>query len=119
MSGIDPLVALSARVAAAEAAMLDAALDLGVSADELQSHIRTGDVLPAKILAPQGGQDLIEIAGLRVTAELPPGLLPGETILLQVTGFSGPQMYVRNLGAPNPANPVPVNGVVLTAEPQA
>jgi hypothetical protein len=116
MSGIDPPAALAAaRVAAAEASMIEAALNLGVSAEQLRSQIRAGDVLPAKILAPVGGQDLIEIAGRPVVAQLPPGLNPGQTILLQVTGFAGTQMFVRNLGAPDAANPMPLNDVVLTA----
>jgi hypothetical protein len=109
MSATDPLAAaISARVAAAEAAMLDAAITIGVSAEVLQAQISTGDVLAATILPPQNGQDLIEILGQRVAAQLPPGVYPGETLLLQVTGFSGTQIYVRNLGAPDPGNPVPV-----------
>lgn len=113
MSGLDPLAAISARVAAAEAAMLEAAINLGVSTEILQSQVSVGDILAAKILPPQNGQDLIEIVGQRVAAQLPPGLHPGETILLQVTGFSGTQIYVQNLGTPDPRNPLPVSDVVL------
>ena len=115
MSGTDPLAAMSARVAAAQAAMLDAAIDLGVSAGVLQAQIATGDILSAKILAPQNGQDLIEILGQRVAAQLPPGVHPGETLLLQVTGFGAQQIFVRNLGTPDPRNPLPVNDAVLPA----
>lgn len=115
MSGTDPLAAISARVAAAEAAMLEAAINLGVSAELLQSQISIGDVLAAKILPPQNGQDLIEILGQQVAAQLPPGVNPGETLLLQVTGFAGTQIYVRNLGAPDPRNPIPVTQAVLQA----
>ena len=106
---------MSARVAAAEAAMLEAAINLGVSADVLQTQISVGDILAAKILPPQNGQDLIEMLGLRVAAQLPPGIHPGETLLLQVTGFAGTQIYVRNLGTPDPRNPLPVNDAVLKA----
>lgn len=122
MSGIDPLAAITARVAAAEAAMLDAAINLGVSAEVVQAQISTGDILAARILPPQNGQDVIEILGQRVTAQLPPGVHPGETLLLQVTGFSGAQIFVRNLGTPDPRNPLPVSNIVLiepeSAEPQ-
>ncbi len=114
MSGTDPLAAISARVvAAAEAAMLDAAINLGVSADVLETQISLGDVLPAQVLPPQNGQDYVQLLGLRVAAQLPPAVYPGETLLLQVTGFSGTQIFVRNLGAPDPANPVAVNDAVL------
>lgn len=120
MSGIDPLLALmSARVAAAEAAMLEAAINLGVSTEELQAQIGIGDILAAKVLPPQGGQDLIEILGQPVVAQLPPGVHPGETLLLQVSGFAGTQIYVRNLGTPDPANPLPVVETVLKAPPPA
>ena len=78
--------------------MLEAAINLGITADALQAQITIGDVIAAKILPPQGGQDLIEILGQPVVAQLPPGVHPGETLLLQVTGFSGTQIYVRNLG---------------------
>jgi len=106
---------MSARVAAAEAAMLEAAINLGVSAEVLQTQISVGDILAAKILPPQNGQDLVEMLGLRVAAQLPPGVHPGETLLLQVTGFAGTQIYVRNLGVPDPRNPLPVNDAVLKA----
>jgi hypothetical protein len=98
VSGIDPLAGLVARVAAAEAAMLEAAINLGATADALQAQITAGDVLAAKVLPPQGGRDLIEILGQPVVAQLPPGVRPGETLLLQVTGFGGTQIFVRNLG---------------------
>lgn len=115
MSGLDPLAAITARIAAAEAAMLEAAINLGISADVLQAQISTGDILAAKILPPQNGQDLIELLGQRVSAQLPPGVHPGETLLLQVTGFAGTQMYVRNLGTPDPRNPLPVTDIVLAS----
>lgn len=115
MSGTDPLAAMSIRVAAAEAAMLEAAINLGVTAEVLQAQIGVGDILAATILPPQNGQDLIEILGQRVAAQLPPGVHPGETLLLQVTAFAGTQIFVRNLGMPDPRNPLPVNDVVFKA----
>lgn len=113
MAGIDPLAALTARVAAAQAAMADAAINLGATAEILQAQISVGDVLPAQILPPQNGQDSILIAGQQVTAQLPPGVYPGETLLLQVTGFAGTQIFVRNLGTPDPENPLAVNDAVI------
>lgn len=104
--------------------MLEAAINLGITADALQAQITVGDVLAAKILPPQGGQDLIEIIGQPVVAQLPPGVHPGETLLLQVTGFSGTQIYVRNLGvaenepAQNPP-PQPVQQEQPVSPPRA
>jgi len=87
--------------------MLEAAIDLGASADALRSRIANGDVLTATVLPPQGGQDLVEILGYRVSADLPPQVRPGETLLLQVTGFSGTQILVRNLGTADAQNQPP------------
>jgi Flagellar hook-length control protein FliK len=115
VSAADPLAAITARVVAAEAAMLEAAINLGAAAELLEAQINVGDVLAAKILPPQQGQDLIEILGRRVAAQLPPGIHPGETLLLEVTGFSATQVFVRNLGTPDPQNPVPVKDVLLSA----
>lgn len=102
--------------------MLEAAINLGVSAEVLQAQISTGDILAATILPPQNGQDLIRILGQTVAAQLPPGIHPGDTVLLQVTGLSGTQIFVRNLGTPDPSNPLPITDVVLTppeSEPSA
>ncbi len=104
-------------IAAADAALADVALNLGVSADILQAQLSTGDLLPALILAPQNGQDQIQILGQRVVAQLPADLHPGETVVLQVTGFNGNQILVRNLGLLDPANPAAFATVELPGEP--
>ncbi len=83
-----------------------------------------GDVLEAMVLAPQNGQDLIQILGRQVAAQLPPGIHPGEVLLLQVTGFSNTQIFVQNLGPYDGQNPPaallpdPSASVVLTAATQ-
>ena len=105
MSSVDPLAVLAAVTQAAGA---DVALDLGAIAQVLQAQLELGDILQATVLPPQGGQDLIEIVGQTVVAQLPPDVRPGDTLLLQVTGFSGNQIVVRNLGIEDPQNPVPV-----------
>ncbi len=109
MAATDPLAAMTARIAAAEAAMVEAAINLGAAAEILLAQIGVGDILAAKILPPQNGQDLIEILGQRVAAQLPPGVNPGETLQLQVTEFSGTQIYVRNLGTADPQTAAPAN----------
>ena len=107
MSALDPLAALAAQRAAILTAIADAALSLGDVAELLQTQLSVGDVLAATILPPKGGADLLLILGQQVVAQLPPGVDPGETLLLQVTGFSGNQILVRNLGVQDPQNPVP------------
>ncbi len=81
------------------------ALDLGVAAEVVQKQIAVGDLLAAEILAPQGGYDLIQILGRQITAQLPPGVNPGQTLLLQVSAFAGNRILVRNLGLIDPNNP--------------
>ncbi len=81
------------------------ALDLGVAAEVVQAQIAVGDLLAAEILAPQGGYDLIQILGRQIMAQLPPGVNPGQTLLLQVSAFAGNRILVRNLGLIDPNNP--------------
>ena len=110
MASFDPLAALGLEaVAAAQQAIAQATIDLGVSAGVLQAQVSVGDVIPATILPPSGGNDLLSFLGQTVVASLPQGVYPGETLALQVTGFSGSQILVRNLGVADPANlPPPV-----------
>ncbi|MHB8145926.1 MAG: flagellar hook-length control protein FliK [Vulcanimicrobiaceae bacterium] len=116
MSSFDPLAALGLdAVAAAQQAIAEATINLGVSSDVLQAQVSVGDVIPATILTPVGGNDLLSFLGQTVIAALPQGVYPGETLALQVTGFSGNQILVRNLGVTDPDNlPAPV-----ALEPQA
>ena len=107
MSSVDPLAALAAQAAAIQSGTSDASLDLGAVAQALQAQLSAGDVLEALILPAQGGQDLLEILGQTVVAQLPPDVHPGDVLLLQVTGFQGNQILVRNLGTQDPNNPVP------------
>lgn len=117
MSSIDPAVLAAAlqAVASAQNAMADAvlqleasagALDLGVTAAVLQAQVAVGDVLAAKVLPPQNGTDYIEILGRPVAAQLPPGVYPGESLNLQITGFSGTQIFVRAVQTPPSDIPV-------------
>lgn len=108
MAGFDPLTfALSNNaVAAAELAFIEAALDIGVPAEVLQAQLSIGDLLTATVLPPQNGHDLLEIFGRQIPAQLPPDVRPGETLVLQVSGFSGNRIVVRNLGLYDPQNPV-------------
>lgn len=119
MSNLDPLAAIAARAAlAAQNFAADTAVDLGVPAEVLQSQINVGDLLDAIVLPPQNGVDRISLLGQTVAAQLPPGIDPGESILLQVTGFQGQQIYVRNLGAIDSENPPPVVNVQFEPSPE-
>lgn len=107
MSGFGPLAAFAAQVLAnANAAIEQATLDLGVAALEIQSQINVGDVIVATVLPAAGdGIDRISLLGQTVPAQLPPGINPGESIAVQVTGFTNTAVLVRNLGPVDPQNP--------------
>lgn len=110
MSGLDPLAAALVTLTLSKG---DSALELGIPANVLQAQLRIGDLLDAIVLPPQNGLDLIEILGQQIVAQLPPDVHPGERLVLQVTGFSGNQLYVRNLGRPDPQNPPNTVNMVL------
>ncbi|MBV8332225.1 MAG: hypothetical protein JO192_05765, partial [Candidatus Eremiobacteraeota bacterium] len=111
MSGLDPLAALAADVALTQSSI--AAIDLGIQIDVLQSQLSIGDLITATILPAQDGSDRLSFLGQTVLAQLPPGIDPGQSLLLQVTGFSGNQILVRNIGVIDPANPPPTVTVSL------
>ena len=115
MSGLDPLAAIAAQFATqAQLVAGDTALDLGVAPEILQAQLNVGDLLSAVVLPPQNGVDRISLFGQTVAAQLPPGIDPGESLVLQVTGFQGQQIYVRNLGPADPQHPLPTVTVDLT-----
>ncbi|MHB8179102.1 MAG: flagellar hook-length control protein FliK [Vulcanimicrobiaceae bacterium] len=105
MSASDPGSGLAAQaVAAAQNAIADATLQLGTAAI-LRADLQVGQVLDALVLPPQGGSDRVQILGQTVVAQLPPGIDPGQTLALQITGFSGNRILVHNLGPTEVANP--------------
>lgn len=106
MSAFDPLSALASDVvASAQAAFEDAALNLGTALEALRAQISVGDLITATVLPAENGNDRLSLLGQTVVAQLPPGIYPGESLLLQVTGFQGSQVLVHNLGLVDPANP--------------
>jgi hypothetical protein len=115
VSAFDPSAIIAADAALAQSAL--AAIDLGIQIDLLQSQLAVGDLVTATILPPAGGSDRLALFGQTVLAQLPPGIDPGETLLLQVTGFSGNQILVRNLGVVDPNNPPRVVTVTLPQPP--
>lgn len=111
MSGLDPLAALAAETAITQSQIQ--AIDLGVAVEILQQQLSVGDLLTATVLPPQGGVDLLSLFGTSVPAQLPTGVNPGQSLLLQVTGFQGNQILVQNLGVVDPQNPPNTVTVVL------
>ena len=119
---VDPAAAAAANAsgAAALAALVTAELNaLAADAQALQAQVAIGDVLNATVLPSNGLSDLINIAGSRVAASLPPALTPGDQITVQVTGFNGPQILLQILssgdGEPGTAN-VPGTPIPIPAE---
>ena len=120
MGSLDPLAAFALQaVASAQAAIDEAVLNLGTLVENLRASVAIGDILTATVLPPENGVDRLQLLNQTVAAQLPPGIFPGETISLQVTGFTSTGLLVRNLGpdaeapapespAPTPAQPPPV-----------
>lgn len=108
MASIDfAMLAAMQATAAAQEAVTQAELTLGIDAQALHVRLRVGDSLSAIVLPPQGGSDLLEVLGHTVQAQLPPGIYPGETLALQVTGFETGRILVRNMGTTAPEVPQP------------
>jgi hypothetical protein len=111
MAGFNPLAGIVADAALAQSSV--AAIDLGIQIEILQQQLQVGDLLTATVLPPQNGVDLLSFLGQTVQAQLPPGIDPGQTLLLQVTGFQGNQILVQNIGVVDPSNPPPTVNVNL------
>jgi len=103
-------------VLAAQTTIAEATLDLGAIAQSIVAQLKTGDLLSALVLPPSGGVDHISLFGQSLPAQLPPGLAPGDTLVLQVTGFSPTQIFVRNLGTVDPQNPPAIMQVEIPSE---
>ncbi len=113
MAGIDPSALAMQAVLAAQTAISEATLDLGAIAQSVIAQLKTGDLLSALVLPPSEGVDHISLFGQSLPAQLPPGIAPGDTLALQVTGFSPTQIFVRNLGAIDPQNPPEIANIEI------
>ncbi|HET9029870.1 MAG TPA: flagellar hook-length control protein FliK [Candidatus Aquilonibacter sp.] len=108
MSGLDPLAALAlTAVANAQAAIEESTLNLGSLLADFQAQLSVGDVVRATVLPAQNGVDRLSLLGQTITAQLPPGINPGETLALAVTGFTNTAIIVRNLGVVADDAPLP------------
>ncbi len=117
MSGLDPLAAFAAQIVAnAQAAIEEAALDLGAATQAFQAQLSVGDILTATVLPPENGSDRLSVLGQTIAARLPSGVNPGEQLQLQVTGFTSAAIIVRNLGVIDPNNPPPQPNIQVPAQ---
>jgi hypothetical protein len=120
MSGVDPLAALAAG-GGDLAAMIDAELaQLAADANALGALLVEGVVVNARVLPSNGLTDLLEIAGRRVAASLPPTVRPGDVLQVKVTGFEGGRILLQIVatGADAAVEPGPPN-VPLAPDPAA
>ncbi len=112
---VDPTVAGSSAGAGSAAidALVTAELNaLAAEGQALQQQVAVGDVLTATVLPSNGLTDLLSILGTRVAASLPPSIMPGDQITVQVTGFNGTQVLLQMLssseGEPTTQTPIPI-----------
>jgi hypothetical protein len=111
MSGVDPLAAAAAGNADL-AALVDAELaQLAADAQALRALLVEDAVLTARVLPSNGLTDLLEIAGRRVAASLPPTVRPGDVLQVRVTGFDGDRTLLQIVatGADAAVEPGPPN----------
>ncbi len=95
MSGVDPLAAFVAG-GGDVAALIDAELaQLAADAKALSALLVEGIVVNARVLPSNGLSDLLEIAGRRVAASLPPTVRPGDVLQVKVTGFDGGRILLQ------------------------
>jgi len=97
---IDPLAAGGADLAA----LIDAELaSLAADAQALRALLVVDAVVTARVLPSNGLTDLLEIAGRRVAASLPPTVHPGDVLQVRVTGFDGERILLQIVATGAPA----------------
>ncbi len=131
MSAVDPLAALAAAGDADIQALIDGELaQLAADAQSLRGLLVEDAVVTARVLPSNGLTDLIEIAGRRVAASLPPTVRPGDVLQVRVTGFDGDRILLQIVGTgadaavetgpPNvPIAPSPAAFVAASIQPAA
>ncbi len=98
MSALDPLAAIVAGNADL-AALVDAELAaLAADAQALRALLVENALVTARVLPSNGLTDLVEIAGRRVAASLPPTVRPGDVLQVRVSGFDGERILLQIVG---------------------
>ena len=78
------------------AALVDAELaQLAADGAALRAMLVEDAVVTARVLPSNGLTDLLEIAGRRVAAALPPTVRPGDVLQVRVNGFDGDRILVQ------------------------
>jgi hypothetical protein len=99
VSAVDPLAAAVAAADADLAALIDGELaQLAADAQALRGLLVEDAVVTARVLPSNGLTDLLEIAGRRVAASLPPTVRPGDALQVRVTGFDGDRILLQIVG---------------------
>src|ERR1700686_2288988 len=94
---VDPLAAATAQ--ADLTALIDAELaQLAADAQALRGLLVEDAVVTARVLPSNGLTDLLEIAGRRVAASLPPTVRPGDVLQVRVAGFDGERILLQVVG---------------------
>src|ERR1035437_2187083 len=95
---VDPL-AVAATTQADLTALIDAELaQLAADAQALRGLLVEDAVVTARVLPSNGLTDLLEIAGRRVAASLPPTVRPGDVLQARVAGFDGERLLLQIVG---------------------
>jgi hypothetical protein len=95
---VDPL-AVAATIQADLTALIDAELaQLAADAQALRGLLVEDAVVTARVLPSNGLTDLLEIAGRRVAASLPPTVRPGDVLQARVAGFDGERILLQIVG---------------------
>ncbi len=120
MSGVDPLAAFVAGGGDLAALIDNELAQLAADAKALGALLVEGIVVNARVLPSNGLTDLLEIAGRRVAASLPPTVRPGDVLQVKVTGFDGGRILLQIVatGADASVEPGPPN-VPLAPDPAA
>src|SRR5438270_666852 len=111
MSGVDPLAAFVAAGGDVAALIDNELAQLAADAKALAGLLVEGIVVNARVLPSNGLTDLLEIAGRRVAASLPPTVRPGDVLQVRVTGFEGGRILLQIVatGADAAVEPGPPN----------
>ena len=111
MSGVDPLAAFVAGGGDLAALIDNELAQLAADAKALSALLVEGIVVNARVLPSNGLTDLLEIAGRRVAASLPPTVRPGDVLQVKVTGFDGGRILLQLVatGADATVEPGPPN----------
>ena len=111
MSGVDPLAAFVAAGGDVAALIDNELAQLAADAKALAALLVEGVVVNARVLPSNGLTDLLEIAGRRVAASLPPTVRPGDVLPVRVTGFDGGRILLQIVatGADAAVEPGPPN----------